>query len=381
MKRFIAALTALVTVACTFTACGSSDSGSDSASDSTKASTTSSAENEDSSKSDASENSSSSGKETTTAAKTTGKKQSASTEPEDPDVELDEVDEEVEDALNDMIDSVNNCDVEDYLNYQLPEKLIDPLLTALNIKKEDMLKEYEENSKDEIPLELVKVVGVHEDEDMLDEAVDEICKNYEESKQESDRVFDIGDLDLKEYLDITDVWTLEVTIKNAKGEEETNEFLTYYLEGEGWKFDTFLFSSYNHVKSSKKRSMNASASSLQKAASTALCDVDVKGVNIEGKYIISSEDKKDKNLPEGMKREEVLKLISKYADFIDDMNWFVVVEQGECVYAVCQKKDSDYYNFGTYPADQIYVGGGKTDELDRSYSYDEVYYECTKALK
>lgn len=386
MKKMIAVLTALMAAVCSLTACGSNDSSSsdaESTSSSANENTSSSADEHTSSSVAESTASSSADDEMTTTgqdANTTEKKQSASTEAALPDdVEFGEVDEDLAEAFNDMIDKANNMDFEGYFNYLLPEELIDPLLGSMQIQKEEMIKDYEESSKDNLPLELVELVGIKEDDSMLDDAIAEICEGYAEAKEEPELQKYFKDIDLADYLNVSNIWSIRATVKTKDGEESDEEFVAYYLEGEGWKFDNFLFSQYRSEESSKQQSLDSIASSLQKAATSALTDLDVKDVNISGKYIISSDSSKDRKLPAGFKRDDFTDALTKYFDNSSECDWFIVGEDGSCTYAVIRMA-GEHSEFGVYPSGMAYTSAGPGGNIELDYTYEELYYDCCKAI-
>ena len=102
-------------------------------------------------------------------------------------------------------------------------------------------------------------------------------------------------------------------------------------------------------KKSEITSANTKASSVYKAVNTALVEFDEEGYNVNGFYIISSDEEYNWNVPfEEDELEDFYKKINTYYNESDKYEWFVCIERGAATYsAEAESWSSDVV--GTYP--------------------------------
>lgn len=175
---------------------------------------------------------------------------------------------------------------------------------------------------------------------------------------------------IESRFDITDACMAEITIKTSDGEEESMEFPFYKVKDEGWNIEFIAYPAvigYNAKKSKKKQKeaavgqeqdktdINSSASSLSKAASSALADMRSEGCDVGGMYIISSDPDDNYNVSDSFETEKFLSYAGEYFPEIEELDYFAVMKGGVCVYAACKNPaDDDMLEFiGTYPANTV----------------------------
>ena len=128
-----------------------------------------------------------------------------------------------------------------------------------------------------------------------------------------------------------------------------------------------------YVKKSKVNSANASASSISKAVSSALTDMDSQGFTIGNSYYVICSDKKNNyNVPsENFDEDALYKSIKNYYADYNKSEWFAVVEYGSVTYVAASEGWKDEI-VGTYP---------KTATPDGPCYYDTYYLSTTKREK
>ena len=89
---------------------------------------------------------------------------------------------------------------------------------------------------------------------------------------------------------------------------------------------------FDIVKPSKIKSQNAGASSLYKSITNSLDEMKENGYNLDGYYIISSDDKKNYNLPDNFDKEDFFNRLSNFFQDHNKFDWFAVIENGEVTY-------------------------------------------------
>ena len=376
MKKLIAALTALTALTCMFTGCGNDESSSEKAA-STKASSSAEAGNDSENGGGATDDPSEESSEADTAkAETTeaetSEKPSASGNGE--------VSSDMEEALNEMINCINNADVIGMYNYMFPSKIVDLIFEISadeGMSREDVIDRFKkelESNPEKLPMTITGIkMSTKLDDDEMKEIQDGFTEMFENMDEEAEAHLDF---DLKDYMKIKDVCSVDVTITTADGEEETENFIAYYLESEGWKFDQSMIS---YVKKSKKSSANSSATTLNKAATSALADLDAKGVDVMGSYIISSDSSQNVNVPAGFDVSDFDKRLKAYFSDADKLTYFIVCQDGWCSYSAAYVTGNERY-VGTYPTN--YVFGKEGPEPDSNeYSYEELYDMAKSNLK
>ena len=378
-RKLTAAVIALVSAVCTLVSCGSAKSSS-SEGTTTSQNTSTTADNS-ADKTTGSTAASTAATTTAAASTTTVTTQAQSTETSTEAGTKDASSAPYSEDVKKMIAAINDKDVMGYFNYMYPSDMAKTLIASQGKTLEELKTEMTDD-EDAFPIELVSVT----EEENLSDKVSELGLALTELKYMLEKYKETGSMpteteeELKSEYDISEAYLIEVTVKPANDEKKEEEFIAYKLKGEGWKFDTTMTAMLTYVNKSKALSLNAAASTLEKALNSALTDLDVKGVDISGKYIISSESSLEANIPAKFDKNELIKLTKNYFDKLDDYKYFAVVEGGSCTYVACQKKDDAKYT-GTYPANHYYGEGGMGKSFDNSPSFEELYNTCQNALK
>lgn len=124
-------------------------------------------------------------------------------------------------------------------------------------------------------------------------------------------------------------------------------------------FAIFVPSMMGYVKKSKTSSVNATASTVMKAANSALTELDEENHSITEDCIISSDKSKNLNISSS-DADLFYEKASYYYDDMSDMDYFIIVEDG-CCSDVAVIDDSGYV--GTYGSLFGYNSGKKFNEL------------------
>ncbi len=294
---------------------------------------------------------------------------------------------DLEDAVQNILDAVNEKDIKKIAYSFLPDDLSDSLF---NIASDDI-----NNLMDMKDIDLSdvantgKLISVERTEDvdknyltMIEKAFsfamtfaeymeenDLSFEDFEEMDEEEllnsplgdiKDIFENTDLDLgspeeivssgildkiESRYSITDGCMAEVTIE-ADGETESMELPFYKIKGEGWHCEMILYPAMiGYVKKSKQASANANAKSIQMSASSALADMEEEGCDISGTFIIGSDEGLSYNLSKDFDMETLNERMTDYFPDIEKLDYFLVIDNGMCIYAACTSHDIT----GTYP--------------------------------
>lgn len=360
MKKFIAFITALAALSCTLTACGNSDgsSSSEKAVSSTAASseTSGSSETVEGSENgaDASSAEGSTAEDIIPSGETqTGTSMEFSTEPEELSGHIVGDEAPYMADLKKMFDCLNNKDFAGYLKYTYPAEILDAAMKAQGKTLESMAKEMEEDMKSEqakeaFPVKLGKVAEYDENDETLKQIRQNIEEFLNDPTSDTDLYKDAG-IDIKAYVEhVKDCKIIDVEMIATNGQSEVETFLIYEVDGEGWKFDVTMLSMLSYVKKSKKASANTAAITINKAALTAITDIDAKSGFPEGKFVLGTNSSLDVNVPSGVNADDIRSGMKNYFDKLDDYNYFVVIKNADVSMVVCEKKENGG-NVGIYP--------------------------------
>ena len=208
----------------------------------------------------------------------------------------------------------------------------------------------------------------------------------EEREKVSNAIIGIVDPDAA---DIPDYYSsskgYDVTVRyNKDGESDEDYFFVFYVDGEGWKVNNSM---RKFAKKAQDASLNVAAKNIYNAFNAALLDADADGMTLNGIFIIGSDESMNFNVPSTVKTAEILKKAANYFDEIADYDYFIIVNNGICVYSASNKKDDDA--IGTCPIDQIPVSlatvdGSKFETIEsvsaESYSLEELFEVAKKAI-
>lgn len=86
------------------------------------------------------------------------------------------------------------------------------------------------------------------------------------------------------------------------------------------------------ARSGKIKSQNSASNTLYKSITNSLDEMRENGYNVNGCYIISSDDKKNYNLPDNFDKEDFFNRLSNFFYDHKKFDWFAVIENGEVTY-------------------------------------------------
>ena len=163
---------------------------------------------------------------------------------------------------------------------------------------------------------------------------------------------------------------------NVNGKPDEDYFYIYDIDGDGWKLTNSM---RKYIQKSKETSATSSAKNVYTAYSMELFELADSGVNPKGAYIIGSNDKMNYNVPDTINISDLRKKAQDDIRTIDD-SFFVVIQDGECVYVAADKNGV----CGTYPPTTIPKWNGQkieTEDVDRLNSYSlESLFEIAKEM-
>ncbi len=133
-----------------------------------------------------------------------------------------------------------------------------------------------------------------------------------------------------------------------------------------------------YVGKSKTQQANADAKTIIITVNSALTEMDERGLDVGGTYIVCS-DKSDNLFCSGIDTETLYDTMALYTDISSVDDWFVVVENGVATY--CAVENDDY--IGTAPNLRVvrhdipvYNGG----YLPSDATLEDVYYAASKNI-
>lgn len=301
-----------------------------------------------------------------------------------------------EEAIEMLLECMNNHDVEGMLKLSFPDKYIDTLNFVMELSGYSM--EVIMNDMTEECGETVRLSEIISEETIDNYDIKMFYEYYgafqlisdyteENDKENIDlEKFDewADTVDIEEYpepyFNINDgrVVNCILEYEDEDGDKYTEEqaFTMFYIDGEGWKNDMSMM---GYVKKSKKTSINTTASSIMKASNSAMVELDEMGVELPEKCIICSDSSKNYNVSEdflSMFEERMELFFSDYKEF----NYIIVIEDGCCTYTACTDPEITKY-IGTYPANKLYSANGEPVTMDKDYTFDEIYQLCLDEIQ
>lgn len=293
-----------------------------------------------------------------------------------------------EEAVQDMVDAINNKDVNKIMELSMPDDAAGFVVDILEATGNDMGEVLDEEFGGVKLISVEKTEDVDEETLMMLEKVFSILIDVGEYMDENDLSFEdlmeFSESELEDtpfaYLDdiedeedlkkveskftITDCFLADVTLEDEDGEQESMEIPLYKIKGEGWNTDLIMYPAMiGYVKKSKQASLNSYANILSKAAMTSLTDMDEEGYDIDGTFIISSDESLNYNVNSDFDVDMFKENAENYFGDISEIDYFVVISEGSCVYSACIKTEDEEY-VGTYP---VKTRPGSFENYDESY--------------
>lgn len=387
MKKIIAGILAFTTVFTMLTGCGKDESSSSEKSSSSSAQSAEKAGDSDSKD----EDNTNSTEENVTEQDVTEENTETETKENNNGADNDYIEPSGDylDFLKDAIEKINNSDFKDLLYSYYPTDVVDTILEYRSDMVDELKEELGSNGKKIIYKGIISEEKVPDDEiaDAGEElaqyaAAAELIKKYKGDveaipEEEQKAAMEVRDSRYK----ITQAYLVDVEIEyeGEEGNPDEMYFLVYYIDGDGWKFEESMI---GYVNKSKKIALNADASSLEKAYASALTDLDAEGVDLSGKYIISSDDSMNVNA-ENKPVDKIKSQTKNYFDDVEKIDYFVVIDNGCPIYAVTMNKDDNAF-IGTYPADTLPADindYSKEKDENFNHSYEELYELAKDLLK
>lgn len=396
MKKLLSMVLALMSVTAIFTSCGTDEPESSANLTNIGNSTSDSSQADESSET---EETVTEAEETTTEAETTTE-ETPETTTEAAQNEAVSGDAEYIAAIDRLCDAVKASDNDEVIRSILPKSTYE---AAKNIGFSDFASELgllEENSTYE-SIEVISVESVSaEDIKVIEQTLSmyellfqtmgdmditfDMMMNYDEDDADDEYIKKMEEFDdiIDDYEDdfddgniesIVDIESYDIVTLDVDG--ETTEMYFFKCRGDEMKVDIiFAPAMIGYVHKSKLASANSTASTIYKAASSAITELDEEGVDLDGVHIICSDS--SKNVVGGEMADNLDLFYEKLKNFFNDadkVDYFVVVSDGYCYYsAICQ---NEY--IGTYPIHSVVDKLNDDTVLTSDYSYELENQEFT----
>ena len=309
-----------------------------------------------------------------------------------------------EDILRAFYDATNKNDYEALIKTTYPAKIVEGMLGIINLDRDGFDNEMGKNSstyeiidiieqgpmtQEELDANILNLNNIAGGLDILKEhGGDPEALSDEERQKVSNAIMGLGKLDAD---DIPDYYFsskgYDVTVHyNKDGEPDEDYFFVFYVDGEGWKVNNSM---RKFAKKAKNASLNVAAKNIYNAFNAALLDAEADGMTLSGLFIIGSDDSMNYNVPTSVNTADILKKATNYFDKIADYDYFIIVNNGACIYSASDKKDDDD-DIGTFPINQIPVSlttvdGSKIETTDTgsadSYSFEELFEVAKETIK
>lgn len=186
----------------------------------------------------------------------------------------------------------------------------------------------------------------------------------------------------KPYFDVDDVFMVNCLIefKDSDGYKyiKEQEFIIYYVDGEGWKTDISML---GYIKRGKQKALASMASTITKASISATVDMDDMGIEYPEKCIICSDSSKNYNVTDDFVSQFEKELEIFCSDY-KKYDYIIVIDNSCCVYTACADINNHKY-IGTYPANKIYSAEGdfSVSDMYGEYTFDEICNICLEEIK
>ncbi len=175
-----------------------------------------------------------------------------------------------------------------------------------------------------------------------------------------------------------------VTVRSLRnGKQNDDCFYAYYVQDEGWKFDSSL---RTYLRKSKQSMSNANAKTLYISLNAIFVELEAKHANVSGSYIISSDDSKNVHVPASVDVAAVRKSVGDRCKELQNYDYFALMQDGVCVYAALSPKDKAGY-LGTYPIScmpkSLHDHDLQTENIPalEQYSLEDLYQAAKKLAK
>lgn len=302
-------------------------------------------------------------------------------------------------ALREFFQATNQNDYDKIIRAMYPSKVIDAIYTLYK-SQDDLEKAFGTNDSDAA----YEITDIIEESAMTNEELTELKSNFDQliamaellktygdglksmSAEEREKIYQsmleaAGEASARPYT-ITEGYN--VTVRSLrKGETEADYFFVYYIQGEGWRFDNSL---RKYIMKSKQSVANSTAKKVFNVYRSEFEDLNKDDVDVKGAYIIGSDDTMTTTVPASVNVAAVRESAEKAFNELADYDYFVIIQNGVCVYSAIYKKDKTgclaTYPFSCVPK-SLRDDGLQTDNLAEAgnYSLKELYQVAKKAIK
>ncbi len=299
-----------------------------------------------------------------------------------------------ENLIKDFVDAYIINDRIKTLEYQAPDGFID---AVPSIWKTEVFEDYSEdefltewqgcfydNYNEELKWNnstFKRIVSIEpfDDEDLLEDVkVTYGCMEWLQNYVNTNDVIDEDMIDFAlsyddEYIEntkITEANTVTVEIESEKtGEILQGKLLVYRVEGKEWK----IYGYYTNFLADNKATANDIANRLLRAENSALCDLqEISSLpTSKDKFIISSVENKNYNLPDGFDLELLLEETQNWYrnNDLSEYEWFSVIDKNDIVYCVVINDSSKTVGMAHYRQSYDIIAEKISDDM----TFDEVY--------
>lgn len=298
-------------------------------------------------------------------------------------------------ALETLLDCMNNHDIESILKLSFPDKYID----VMNFMGEysgysiEEVMNYEDDGE-----ETVRLAEIISEESVSGEDIETFHEYYGSFQLLSYYLDENGtdnfDMEvLWEWLDTLDTedfpepyfytedihlvnCLLEYTDSDGDSYTEEQDFVVFYIDGEGWKIDMAMV---DYTKKSKQQSLNSISASIMKASNVAIIELDEMDIISPEKCIICSDKSKNYNVTDDFVSQFEERLEHFFTDY-NKFDYIIVINDDACVYTACADPEVPKY-VGTYPANRIYSATDEYISKDSGITLDEIYNICLDEIQ
>lgn len=268
-----------------------------------------------------------------------------------------------EDVLRAYFDASNEGDYKKILRTMFPDKEAESILKLTELGANNLEEELSVNKTNYVITDIVEKCSMTDEEldqymlyfdqvsgvfNKIEEYGGDVEALNDEQREELYNAF-MGftapeDDDIEHIYNATEGYDVTVYYTNS-GEPDEDYFFVYYVDGEGWKANNTM---RKFVEKSNQSATNATAKTIFNSFATTLTDMEVRGTDLSGTYIIGSDNSMDYNVPSTINISEIKNTVRSNYDDISKYEYFAIIVNGSCSYVVVCKK-SDDGNVGAYP--------------------------------
>lgn len=301
-----------------------------------------------------------------------------------------------EDAVRLYYEYINNGEYSKVLRAMYPEKVIDSMLESGQITEEMIVEELGGDDKKYNVNSITRETSISgEEKEMLLSSYDQMIVMLEIKSEYGDDLSSLSEdqqKEIQEKFNNTDFENMEhhytitegydVTVNyTSDGKDREDSIYVFYVEGEGWKLQQSMRMFASNV---RKAQANVYAKQIFTSCTVDMVELETSGININGTYIICSDDSKNVNVPSEVDTEKVKENIFKTIP--QNVSYIMIISNRTCQYVAAFNNNDDKNLFGSYPdlciPQFIKDGNLKTSTTENNnYTFDELYDIAVNAIK